>query len=51
MIAWKCGSVMLTDVNHIGDPKTKEKMKAKLMNENPDLVEDTKRALIDYDRI
>ncbi len=29
--AWKCGSVMPSDVNHIDDPGTKEKLKAAMM--------------------
>lgn len=42
---------MPSDVNHINDPRTKEKMKAKLLKENPDMVEEKQRSNLDYDRI
>ena len=33
ILAWKCGSMMMSEVNHMADPKTKEKLKFLLMNE------------------
>ena len=31
----QCGTVLPTDVNHIDDPSTKEKLKAMMMKRNP----------------
>lgn len=33
ILAWKCGSIMSGEVNHLSDPNTKEKLKSILMVE------------------